>query len=153
MPELTVADAVLLATGCQNNPDRTFSIHVINQTNAAIKICFFQVKTKSTPPAGYIRDTGVFIGGVNLAPRQNCDADPCLTGGVNRGPIIGHVFSGSLSAVENGHEQTLNFPVKEFEPPEYAKSYGWTMRYQADSLNKGGAPVYELRPSTLLATE
>ena len=87
--------------------ERTKLMYVLNETPFSIKICFFQAKCSFDLPDPYIKDTGVFVGGVNLPNGADATADPWDAGGIRR-PIAGTTGSCSLEITDGTSTKTIN---------------------------------------------
>lgn len=66
----------VLNTPC-NGRDRTFAIHVANDTQWTIDVLLFQLKSSLPARPGYIADTGTFVAAANMGPKQSDRVDPC----------------------------------------------------------------------------
>jgi hypothetical protein len=147
----TPAEAVhALDSSCQTN-ERTYNVHLLNQTSAAIEVAFSQVTSKTAAAPGWTSNTGVFTLCANQAPGASCGVDPCVVA-PDRRPIVGHHGELSAKVCEGGQCQTINAPPDDVNPPPYYQIMGWTLSYQ----NRPGAKAarqYQLTPSIVTATE
>jgi hypothetical protein len=144
----TTAEA-LGASACDGF-ERTDRMYVLNETgNASLKLVLFRVTCRYDLPEPYIKDTGVFVGGVDLPVGANADADPCDAGGVHR-PIAATAGQCSvLVRLPNGSEQQMNLTsYPECEEGNYYPEMGWRIFY-GSSLTDTGEKVKVLASSPL----
>lgn len=67
--------------------DRTVAMTISNKTRWTVEIVFFRAQDESNNvPDQFVDDTGVFVGGTNMAGPSDVRADPCYAGG-HRRPI------------------------------------------------------------------
>ncbi|MCT8945917.1 hypothetical protein [Pseudomonas iridis] len=60
-----------------NGKNRTFAIHIANETQWTIDVLLFQLKSSLPARPGYITDTGTFVAASNMGPKKSDIVDPC----------------------------------------------------------------------------
>ena len=121
--------------------ERTDRMYVLNETGtASLKLVLFRATCRYDLPEPYLKDSGVFVGGIDLPVGANAAADPCDAGGVHR-PIA--ATAGQCSVVvrlPNGKEQQMNLAsYPECPEGSYYPAMGWRVFYGASVAESGDA--------------
>ncbi|GJL64661.1 MAG: hypothetical protein NPIRA04_33150 [Nitrospirales bacterium] len=140
-------EAIKLEGECDGY-QRTELMEVVNDTDVRIKICFFQALCRYNLSEPYIKNTGVFVGGINMGNGEDCFADPCDAGGVHK-PIAATSARCSVKVEFGGDEKDISFPdYPEAEEGKFYPRPGWRLYYDF-AISEEGKSVKIIKAETL----